>query len=153
MQSESSISSISPTARVARWSAAHKWVVLAATLLVLVASVFASGAYEVRLQEGDVGMGDSGEANLILDESFPRGGENVTDQLLFSNPTLTVDDAAYRTMVETLMEHHNNRSIGSSTVNVDPWPGLESGIISPPWSSTIRRQIERPMPVPSSFVV
>ena len=103
MQSVSSIGSISPTARVARWSAAHKWVVLAATLLVLVAAVFASSAYEVRLQEDDVGTGDSGAASLILEESFPRRGENATEQVLFSNPDLTVDDAAYQATVETLI--------------------------------------------------
>ncbi len=96
---------LSPTARVARWSAAHRWVVLAATLLVLVGAVFASATYDVQIdEEGDVGVGDSGKASQILDENFPTGDNGVTEQVLFSNTELTVDNAAYRSTVETLIE-------------------------------------------------
>ena len=96
---------LSPTAHVARWSAAHRWVVLAATLLVLVGAVFASATYEVQIdEEGDVGVGDSGKASQILDENFPTGNNGVTEQVLFSNTELTVDNAAYRSTVETLIE-------------------------------------------------
>ena len=96
---------LSPTARVARWSAAHRLVVLAATLLVLVGAIFTSATLEVQLdEEGDVSVGDSGRASHILDENFPTGGDGPTEQVLFSNADLTVDVSAYRTTVESLIE-------------------------------------------------
>ncbi len=96
---------LSPTARVARWSATHRLVVLAATLLVLVGAIFTSATVEVNIdEEGDVGVRDSGRASQILDENFPTGGDGPTEQVLFSNADLTVDGSAYRSTVETLIE-------------------------------------------------
>ena len=91
-----------PTARISQWSAKHRWWVLAATLLVLVAAVFASATYEPQLQDGDGGVRESKAASDLLDEKFPQGTD-ASEQLLFSNPSLSVDDPAYRETVEVLV--------------------------------------------------
>ena len=96
---------LSPTARVARWSAAHRLVVLAATALVLVGAIFASATLEVQIDgEGDVGVGESGRASRILDENFPTGGDGPTEQVLISNADLTVDVSAYQSVARSLIE-------------------------------------------------
>ena len=82
---------VTPTAKVARWSAKHRWWVLAATLLTLVASVVASGMYEPQLQDGDGDVGESKAASELLDEKFPQGTPS-SEQLLFSHSELSVDD-------------------------------------------------------------
>jgi uncharacterized membrane protein YdfJ with MMPL/SSD domain len=87
------------TARVARWSAHHRWVVLAITLAVLVASIYASATLEVVLQEGEGDIGESGEAHALLSENFDQGGES-TEQLLISHDELMVTDAAYQAVAE-----------------------------------------------------
>ena len=82
---------VTPTAKVARWSAKHRWWVLAATLLTLVVSVVASGIYEPQLQDGDGDVGESKAASELLDDKFPSGTPSA-EQLLFSNPDLSVDN-------------------------------------------------------------
>ena len=93
---------LTPTARVSQWSATHRWWVLAATLLVLVAAVFASITFEVRLQDGDGGVGESNAGAEVIDEKFPHGGD-ASEQLLFSHLDLSVDDLAYQQVVERLV--------------------------------------------------
>ena len=95
---------LTPTARVARWSARHRWWVLAASVLVLVAAMFVSGTVETKMLDDDSGMeGESGEAIRLLDERFDQGGA-PTEQLVFSNPSLDVDETAYRSTMERLVE-------------------------------------------------
>src|ERR1700733_13373187 len=43
-----------------------------------------------------------------------------------------------------------SRLVGMVTVKVEPVPGVLCAVIVPPWCSAIRRQIARPMPVPSN---
>ena len=93
---------LSPTARISRWSAKQRWWVLAATLLTLVAAVAASAIYEPQLQDGDAAVGESKAASELLNERFPRGTPSP-EQLLFSNPDLSVDDPGYQGTVETLV--------------------------------------------------
>ena len=76
---------LTPTGRVSQWSAKHRWWVLAATLLVLMAAVFASSAFEVQLQDGEGNVGESKAGATVIDEKFPHGGE-ASEQLLFSHP-------------------------------------------------------------------
>ncbi len=104
MQSASSRSSVSVTARVARWSANHRWWVLAASVLVLVVAMVVSSAVETELlDETEFAEGESGEAFRLLEERFDNG-EAPTEQLVFSNPSLDVDDSAYRSTVEQLVQ-------------------------------------------------
>src|SRR5579862_8504395 len=41
------------------------------------------------------------------------------------------------------------RLVGIVTVKVDPVPGMLRAVMLPPWCSAMRRQIARPIPVPS----
>src|ERR1700694_6315994 len=50
-------------------------------------------------------------------------------------------------------ERDGHVSIGISTMNVDPWPGSVSTLRAPLESSTRRRTINRPSPVPPGLVV
>ena len=96
--------SLTTTARVARWSARHRWWVVAASVLVLVMAMFVSNAVETKLlDDNEIGEGESGEAIRLLDERFDEGGA-PTEQLVFSNPSLDVDDPAYRPTVERLVQ-------------------------------------------------
>ena len=95
---------LSATARVARWSAKHRWWVVAASVLVLVAAIFVSGTVETKLlDESEFAQGESGEAVRLLEERFGDGGE-PTEQLVFSHPSLDVSDSVYRSMVERLVQ-------------------------------------------------
>ena len=103
-QSAIDTSDLSPTARVARWSAKHRWWVLAATVLVLVMAMFVSGTVETKLLgESEFAEGESGEAIRLVEEQFGDGGA-PTEQLVFSHPSLNVDDPAYRSSVEELVQ-------------------------------------------------
>ena len=104
LQPDASITGLSSTARIARWSARHRWWVIAATVLVLVMAVFVSSTVETKmLDENEFAEGESGEATRLLDERFDDGGA-PTEQLVFSNPSLDVDDPAYRATVEQLVQ-------------------------------------------------
>jgi len=96
-------SRLTPTARIAVWSGTHRWWVLAATVVVLALGVAASATFEVKLQDGDGGVGESDAGAQILDERFPRGS-SASEQLLFSHGELTVDDPAYQARVSALVE-------------------------------------------------
>ena len=92
------------TGRIASWSARHRWWVIAATVLVLVAAMFVSSAVETKLlDDNELGEGESGKAIRLLDERFDDGGA-PTEQLVFSNPSLDVDDPAYQETVEDLVK-------------------------------------------------
>ena len=94
---------LTPTARVARRSARHRWWVLAATVLTLVLAIVASGVYEPQIQDDDTPVGESGAGVDILDTKFPHGSD-ASEALLFSHPELGVDDPSYRTRVEALVQ-------------------------------------------------
>ncbi len=92
------------TGRIAGWSARHCWWVLAASVLVLVMAMFVSGTVETKLlDESEFAEGESGEAFWLLEERFDDGGA-PTEQLVFSHPSLDVDDPVYRSTVERLVQ-------------------------------------------------
>ena len=96
--------SLSFTGQIAAWSARHRWWVIAASVLILISAMFISSTVETKLlDDNEFGEGESGEAIRLLDERFDDGGA-PTEQLLFSHPSLDVDDAAYRSTVEGLVE-------------------------------------------------
>ena len=96
--------SLSFTGRIAGWSARHRWWVVAATVLVLVMAVFVSSTVETKLlDDNELGEGESGEAIRLLDERFDDGAA-PTEQLVFSNPSLDVDDPVYRSTVQGLVQ-------------------------------------------------
>ena len=92
------------TGRIAAWSASHRWWTVAASVMMLVLAVLASSTFTPKLlDDNDVAEGESGEALRLLDERFGDGG-SPSEQLVFSNPSLDVSDAAYRSTVERLVQ-------------------------------------------------
>ncbi|MCH8911536.1 MAG: MMPL family transporter, partial [Chloroflexi bacterium] len=86
------------------WSARHRWWVVAASVLIFVSAMFVSSTVETKLMDGnEFGEGESGEAIRLLDERFDDGGA-PTEQLVFSHPSLDVDDPVYRSTVEELVQ-------------------------------------------------
>ena len=93
-----------PTARIATWSARNRWWVIAASVLAIVSGVVTASVLQPVLQEGDGGLvGESGEGIELLDARFDGGGA-PTEQLVFSNSSLTVDHPAYQTTVQELAQ-------------------------------------------------
>ena len=92
------------TGRIAGWSARHRWWVVAASVLVLVAAIFVSGTVETKLlDDSEFAQGESGEAVRLLEARFGDGGA-PTEQLVFSHPSLDVSDPVYRSTVERLVQ-------------------------------------------------
>ncbi len=94
------------TARVASWSAHHRWPILIITFLALAAAMFASASLEVILQNGEGDVGESGKAHELLSEKFPRGsgGGQGGEQLLISHAELSVMDKDYQVVAEQVFE-------------------------------------------------
>ena len=103
-QTSSTTKGLTPTARVANWSARHRWWVVAASVMMLVLAVLASSTFKVNLlDDNDIAEGESGEALRLLDERFGEGGA-PSEQLVFRHPSLDVSDPVYRSNVEQLVE-------------------------------------------------
>ena len=102
---------LSFTARIAGWSARHRWPVLAASATVIFLAVVAIIAIGTDLRDDDEGVGESGKAVELMEERFrsepvpdvdrvPRR----TERLIFSNPSLQVDDPLFRSTVDTAIK-------------------------------------------------
>ena len=81
-QATAEVSNLSLTGQVARWSAHHRWWVVATTVLVLVMAIFVSSAVETKLlNDNEFAEGESGKAVRLLEERFDDGGA-PTEQLV-----------------------------------------------------------------------
>ena len=110
-------SRVSFTGRIARWSARHRWWVAAASAMMLVLAVVASSTFTPKLlDDNDITEGESGKAFRLLDEGFGEGGA-PTEQLVFSHPSLDVDDPAYRSTVDRLVQELRAMSEVSGVVS------------------------------------
>lgn len=96
-------SALSFTGRMALWSAQHRWWVVAASVVVMMLSVFVLSAVETRLFEGDGGEGEADVASRLIEERFDFVSP-PTEQLVFSNPSLGASDPEYRATVERLAQ-------------------------------------------------
>ena len=94
-------STLSFTGRIANWSARHRWWVVAASVMMLVLAVLASGTVKTELLEDFNGVGEAGVGADLVDERFEHSAP-PTEQLVFSNPSLDAGDAAFRATVEEL---------------------------------------------------
>ncbi len=96
---------LTPTARLARWSAAHRWWVLGASVLVLVLAVFASTTFTTQLlDEGNAGEGEAAVGADLVNDRFEFNSA-PSEQLVFLSETLTVDDPVYRSTVENVVSN------------------------------------------------
>ena len=102
---------LSFTARIAGWSARHRWPVLAASAAVIFLAVVAIFGIWTDLRDDDEGVGESGKAVELMDERFRSAPVPIeqriptrTERLIFSNPSVTVDDPLFRSTVDSTIE-------------------------------------------------
>jgi uncharacterized membrane protein YdfJ with MMPL/SSD domain len=88
------------TARMAMWSARHRKAVVVAWVLIVIVSLGACTVIEANTDIEDPAPGETGEAIRLFDERFGGGEEDTTQEtLVFSHPSLSVDDPAYQETV------------------------------------------------------
>ena len=61
---------LSFTAWLAHWSAVHSWIILLATVIVIVLAVFSIIAVGTETRDDDSGVGESGKGSALLNERF-----------------------------------------------------------------------------------
>ena len=98
-----SIQGTSVTARIAAWSERHRWRVVGAWMLILIAAVVTSSLVAADTDTDVEPPGEAGEAAQLFDERFGTGEESAREVVVFSHPDLTVDQAPYQGKVEGLM--------------------------------------------------
>ena len=114
---------LSPTARVAFWSARHRWTVVilsvAAMALALLALVYLGT--EIR---DCCGVGDSGKGSGLLNERFdipPLPGAVIvparTERIIFSNPSLDTNDPEFQSTVDALTREIRGLPLVTSAVS------------------------------------
>ena len=99
---------LSATARLAYWSARHRWIVVALSVVAIAAALFALITVGTEIR-GSGGVGESGRGSDLLNERFsvPPPAETVvvparTERIIFSNPSLDVDDPQFQETVDAL---------------------------------------------------
>jgi RND superfamily putative drug exporter len=97
------------TSRIGLWSARHKWIVLGGWLVVIVAAVgvCSSATLDTDLDPAAGLPGEVGAAQRIVEARFPASDSGdqrtITEILVFSHPSLDVDDPEYGRTVRELM--------------------------------------------------
>ena len=100
---DSTNTKLSPTARIATWSARHRWWVIAASAIVVLLAMFAISTVETKFLDDDApAVGESGKGLDLINERFDLD-EEPAEQLVFSNLSLDVDDPVFRSTVEGLI--------------------------------------------------
>ena len=94
---------LSFTARISMWSARHRKPVAIAWVLMVIAALGACTVIGVDTDIDDEVPGESGEAVKLFEERFGEDEDIPTEFVIFSHPSLTVDDPAYQETVEGLM--------------------------------------------------
>lgn len=89
------------TGRISGWSARHKWLVLAGTMLVLIGSFYLSSSFGVKTSEV-MGAGDAQRANELIEDRFEEVNP-PSESIIISNPNLDVADPRFRKAVEPVV--------------------------------------------------
>ena len=102
---------LSFTARLAHWSAVHSWIILLATVIVIVLAVFSIIAVGTETRDDDSGVGESGKGSALLNERFaadPSATQSARrtrrEGVIFSNPSLDANDPRFVETVESAMQ-------------------------------------------------
>ena len=94
-------SNLSFTGRIANWSARHRWWVVSASAIFIVLAMFILNTVETKELDYE-GEGESVKGGDLIEERFDVVAV-PTEQLVFSNPSLSVDDPVFRSTVEGLV--------------------------------------------------
>ncbi len=85
------------------WSARHRKAVALAWVIIVVAALGACSTIEPDTSVEGEAPGESGEAQALIEERFPADQEMPQEFVVFSHPSLSVDDPEYRETVEGLL--------------------------------------------------
>ena len=114
---------LSATARVAYWSARHRWIVVVLSVVTFALSLFALVTLGTEIRDGG-GVGESGRGSDLLNERFsvPAPAETVvvparTERIIFSNPLLDVDDPEFQATVGALTREIGELPLVTSAVS------------------------------------
>lgn len=106
----SATTGLSFTARIARWSAVHRWIILLAAVLVIVLAVLSIGMVGTDTRDDGGGVGESGKASELLNERFAPdpattqpASHTRRERLIFSNPSLDANAPSFMETVESAM--------------------------------------------------
>ncbi len=91
------------TVRLAMWSARHRKAVAIGWVLIVIAALAAITTIESDNSVEETAPGETGEATRLFEERFGEDEDIPTEFVVFSHPSLTVVDPAYRETVEGLM--------------------------------------------------
>ena len=113
------------TSRIAMWSARHRKAVAIGWLLVVIVALAACSMIEANTDIDQAPPGESGEAVALFEERFGEDEDVLTEIVVFSHPSLSVDDPAYRDTVRGLLREleglvaEKTLVIGGTTVVTD----------------------------------
>ncbi len=93
---------LSFTGRIAGWSARHRWWVVGASALFIVLAMFILNTVETKELDYN-GEGEAATGADLIDERFDVVAA-PTEQLVFSNPSLSMNDPVFRSTVEGLVQ-------------------------------------------------
>ena len=102
VEGKNSDAQMSFTGRIGRWSASHRWWVIGASILVIVMAVMVLGNVETKILDYN-GEGDSAKGFDLITDRFDLV-VTPTEQLVFSNPSMDVNNPTYRSTVKGLIQ-------------------------------------------------
>ncbi len=92
------------TARISMWSARNRRVVVLAWLVLVIAAFAACSVIEADTSVEGEAPGEAGEAANLFDDRFGESESGLTEFIVFSHTSLTVDDQAYEEAVQGLRD-------------------------------------------------
>jgi RND superfamily putative drug exporter len=104
MSARSSGEARSLTARLAMWSARHRKMVALGWVLIVVVAMGGCSVISANTNIEQRAPGEAGKASKLFDERFGVEEGEIREVVVFSHPSLTVDDVVYRETVQGLME-------------------------------------------------
>ena len=112
---EAGISGLNPIGKIAAWSAAHRWWVVVAFVMLFVSTMFVLSTVETKILE-DNGVGESGVGAKLVEDGFDLLSA-PTEQLVFSNPSLDAQSPVFRSTVQALVDQLADLSEVESVVS------------------------------------
>ena len=92
------------TARISMWSARHRRLVVLAWFVLVILAFGTCSVIEVDTDVVQTAPGETGKADKLIRDRFGEDEDIPTEFIVFSHPTLTVDDAAYEETVTGLVD-------------------------------------------------
>jgi uncharacterized membrane protein YdfJ with MMPL/SSD domain len=86
------------------WSARHRKAVALGWVLIVIIALGISSVVSASTDIAQKAPGEAGQASRLFDERFGVEEGELREIVVFSHPSLTVDDAVYRQTVQGLME-------------------------------------------------